>query len=92
MSLRPRRPLRDVNRDVFSRSDLRVFDEIIARFGQLTFEELFNLTHDHAAYKIAWNNRGQSKRSKMDYADMIEDAEKRAALVEDIAHVAANMQ
>jgi uncharacterized phage-associated protein len=87
-----REPLRDVNFDLFSKSDIRVFDEIIDRFGDKTFDQLFRLTHNHAAYKLAWSRRGSTEAFPMNYEDMIESTEKRAAIMEDIAPVAANME
>lgn len=87
-----REPLRDVNFDLFSKSDIRVFDEIIDKYGDKTFDQLFRLTHKHAAYKRAWGNRGSAAAAPMNYEDMIESAEKRAAIMEDIAPVAAHME
>ena len=86
-------PLRDVNFDLFSKSDIRVFDEIIKEFGDKTFDELYRITHDHDAYIRAWKAREKgSQRSPMAYEDMIESEEKRAEIVEDIAPVAARME
>jgi hypothetical protein len=88
-----RKPLRDINQDLFSKSDLKVFDEIISEHGNATFEELFLLTHVHAAYVNAWGRRGYySKRSEMHYEEMIEDEAKRTALVDDLAPIASHMQ
>lgn len=85
------KPKREVDYDLFSRSDLRVFDEILKDYGDLDFDALYKLTHDHAAYKKAWANRGHSKRGQMAYDDMIESAEKRASVVSDIGPVAAHL-
>ena len=82
-------PLRDVNTDLFSKSDFKVFDEIIAKYGQCDFEELFKVTHDHAAYKNAWGRKKpNSKRAEMYYDEMIESDEMRAAIVEDFGGLA----
>jgi uncharacterized phage-associated protein len=86
-----RKPLRDVNYSLFSKSDIRVFDEIVAKYGDEDFDSLFNLTHDHLAWKRAWNERGYSNAPEMLYDEMIEDAERRAAFMEDIEPVAAHM-
>lgn len=85
------KPKREVDHDLFSRSDLRVFDEILKEYGNLDFDALYKLTHDHAAYKKAWANRGHSKRAQMAYDDMIESADKRASIVSDIGPVAAHL-
>jgi uncharacterized phage-associated protein len=86
-------PLREVDFDTFSKSDLRVIDEIIERYGQLNFDELYNLTHEHYAYKNAWRNRRWfAKQADMHYEDMVEDDAKRAELLDDIGSIAAHMQ
>jgi uncharacterized phage-associated protein len=88
-----RAPKRSVNFDLFSKSDIKVFDEIIAQYGKSSFEELFAITHEHYAYKRAWNNRRPgSKRSQMYYEDMIEDGEKRANIIENIGPFASFME
>jgi uncharacterized phage-associated protein len=85
-----RDPLRAVNLDLFSKSDLLVFDEIIAKYRDASFEELMKLTHEHSSYKVAWERR-QGQRAAMHYEEMVEDEHRRAALVEDIAPVSAHM-
>ena len=83
------RPLRDVNFDLFSKSDLRVFDEVIAEYGDCTFDQLFEITHNHDAYKKAWGRRRpNSKRAEMYYDEMIESPELKRALLEDFGEVA----
>ena len=67
-----------------------MFDEIIAKYGNASFEELMNLTHEHAGYKVAWERR-QGQRVPMYYEEMVDDDARRAALVEDIAPVSAHM-
>jgi hypothetical protein len=90
---RPRAPKREVNRALFSKSDLKVFDEIIERYGNSSFEELFEITHDHYAYRKAWKNRRPgSKRSQMFYEDMIEDRALRESVIENIGPFASNME
>lgn len=84
-------PLRDVDFDIFSRSDLKVFDEILEKYGDLNFQQLFEITHDHFAYKRAWRDRGHMKRSEMRYEEMIDDEELRKKIVADIGPVAAHL-
>jgi uncharacterized phage-associated protein len=86
-----REPLRPVNFDLFSKSDLLVFDEVLARYGDASFEELMNITHEHSAYKLAWERR-QGQRAQMRYEEMVDDERRRAALVDDIASVSAHMR
>jgi hypothetical protein len=84
-------PIREVDLDLFSRTDLEVFDEVIKRYGDLTFDELYKLTHSHPAYKNAWDKRGYSKRAEMDYAEMVEDKKIRETLENDLLPIAAKM-
>lgn len=85
------KPLREVDRDLFSKSDLKVFNDIVERFGNKSFDELFNITHDHEAYKRAWRRRGSARSSPMRYEEMIEDADFRERLVDDIASISMNL-
>lgn len=85
------KPHREVDFDVFSKSDIAIFDEVIAKYGDCSFDELYRLTHRHNAYRNAWSNRGSSKRQLMDYADMVEEPGKRESLLADIGPLAARM-
>jgi hypothetical protein len=87
-----RQPLREFNPDLFSKSDLEVFDEILAKYGNASFDDLFNETHEHFAYLNAWEHRRQGDRAVMFYEEMIDDQRRRAELVEDISAVAAHMK
>ncbi len=84
-------PKRDVDFDVFSKSDIKVFDEILERYGDCDFDELYTITHAHNAYIKAWKNRGASRRSLMSYSDMIESDENRERILRDIGPVSARM-
>jgi uncharacterized phage-associated protein len=87
-----RKPLRAVNYDLFSKSDLKIFDEIIEKYGKMSFDELYKITHQHFAYTNVWNRRPKNmNRAKMNYEDMIEEGAKKADLLEDISPVSANM-
>jgi uncharacterized phage-associated protein len=87
-----REPKRNVDLDVFSKSDLKVFDEILRKYGDKTFDELFRITHDHPAYVKAWGRRGAKKNAAMRYDEMVDDAERRSALLDDLEPVAAHME
>jgi uncharacterized phage-associated protein len=87
-----RKPLRDVNYDLFSKSDIKIFDEVIAKYGNCSFDDLFNVTHEHFAYLNAWNHRRQGNRAQMYYDEMIDDEKKRADVVDDLAPVAEHMR
>lgn len=86
------RPLREVNYDKFSKSDIKIIDEIIDKYGELSFDDLYNITHSHFAYRNAWDNRlFYQNRAEMNYIDMVEDDERKAEILEDIAPVAYKM-
>lgn len=82
------KPLRDVDYSIFSKSDLIVFDEVLSKYGNLDFDALYKITHEHLAYKKAWANRGWFQRALMDYADMIELPKKREQILMDIGPIA----
>jgi uncharacterized phage-associated protein len=86
-------PARSVNYEVFSKSDLAVFDEIIDKYGNLSFGELYKLTHSHFAYEIAWNTRRDGgKRAPMYYEDMLEEGPRKAALLQTLEPIAEHMR
>ncbi len=85
--------LEEVDFSVFSKSDLRVFRQVIAEYGKFTFDELFKLTHKHHAYIRAWGSRARnSQRAQMSYEDMVDDPAKRENLVADWELVEPNGQ
>lgn len=85
------KPRREVDFDFFSKSDIAVFDEILDKYGNCNFDELFQITHGHEAYKSAWSRRGISNRYPIDYAEMIEDKTKREKILADVGPIAARM-
>ena len=84
-------PSRVVDYDLFSKSDIKVFDEIVDKYRDATFDELFKATHEHYAWLHAWTTRKQGERAEMYYEEMIDDAVKRAAVVEEIDSLAPHM-
>ena len=87
-----REPLREVDTTRFSKSDLRVFDEVLAQYGDYDFDQLYNATHDHLAYKKAWESKAWwTSRALMKYEDMIDEGERKAALIEDLEPISAHM-
>ncbi|MGH6714140.1 MAG: Panacea domain-containing protein [Bradyrhizobium sp.] len=85
------KPGREVKRELFSKSDLVVFDEVIEKYKDASFDDLFKATHEHYAWRHAWNARRQGNRAEMYYDEMIDDEQKRAALLEDLLPVASKM-
>lgn len=85
-------PHRDVDLEVFSKSDLKVFDEIIEKYKDYDFDQLFHETHSHEAYKNAWENRPKnSSRNVMKYEEMVESPELREQILRDMGPVSAQM-
>lgn len=69
-------PKRDIDRSIFSKSDLMVLDQIADEYGDKSFGDLYEITHSHFAYDRAWKNR-KSKADEMRFEDfLIEDASK----------------
>ena len=86
-------PKRAVDLDLFSKSDLKVFDEIIGKYGERSFDDLFRITHDHAAYQKAWSRRKPgAKAVPMFYDEMIESDQKRIAMLEDFGDLAQYLE
>jgi len=87
-----REAFREVDYDIFSKSDIEIFNEVVRKYGNSTFDDLFKATHDHYAWFNAWNNRRQGERAEMFYEEMIDDEKRRAALVEDVLPIAAHLK
>lgn len=87
-----RKPTREVDYDLFSKSDIKVFDEIVDKYRDASFDDLFKATHEHYAWLNAWKTRKLGERAEMYYEEMIDDAVKRAAVVEEIDSLAPHMR
>lgn len=87
-----RTPKRAVNHELFSISDLKVFDEVIQKYGDYNFDQLFHLTHKHFAYKNAWENRGNKQSVDIKYEDMIDENSDKSVFIEEIAPISDHMQ
>ena len=85
-------PLRAVDYDVFSRSDLHVFDNVLANYGEKSFDDLYRITHKHFAYDFAWKNRKQGNRALMYYEDMLEETSRKAEIIKELEPLAENMR
>ena len=83
---------REPKYDLFSKSDLKVLDETIAKYKDSSFKQLMDLTHEHEAYKAAWDERRKgANRAEMYWEEMIEDKGRRKALVDDLAPISGRM-
>jgi len=88
-----RAPKRAVDHDIFSKSDLAVFDEILKKYGKLSFDQLYQLTHSHFAYKNAWEKRRRgANRVEMSYDDMLDETARKQDLINDISPVSQHMR
>jgi uncharacterized phage-associated protein len=86
------RPLRAVNYDLFSKSDLKVVDEVVEKYGHYSFKQLYDLTHAHFAYSNAWNGRKKgSKSAPISYADMLEESHFKRDYISEIAPIVEYM-
>jgi uncharacterized phage-associated protein len=52
---------------VFSRSELKILDEVIAEHGKKTGHQLVDETHEDRAYTIAWKRRESANSADMPY-------------------------
>lgn len=85
-----RSPKRAVDYDVFSKSDIEVFDLILERYGHLSFGDLYNLTHAHFAYTKARSNKSDNA-PLMSYEDMLDESPKKSSFLEDFSSVSCYM-
>lgn len=78
-------PKRAVNHDVFSESDLEVFDDVLEKYGHLPGIDLHNMTKEHFAYKNAWENRpAESRFNPMRYEDLLEESAEKTDKIDEL--------
>lgn len=70
------KPKRDIERSLFSKSDLMVLDETAEKYGSMNFDQLYKLTHEHFAYDRAWKNRNTNADDMRFEDHLTEDASK----------------
>jgi uncharacterized phage-associated protein len=80
-------PKRSVNTKLFSKSDLKVLDQISHEYGDKTFKKLYDLTHNHFAYKSAWAQRGAKKSHPMDFGEFLEGEARRDKVISDLKFI-----
>jgi uncharacterized phage-associated protein len=66
-------PKRAINQKLFSKSDLKVLDEVAEQYGDNTFKQLYDLTHAHKGYQAAWGKRQDKESVPIDFEDMIKE-------------------
>lgn len=79
-------PRRRADLSVFSRSELRILEAVIAEHGKKTGRQLVNETHKDPAYTVSWEKRGSADSAEMPYELFLEgnspEVEKLRKLVE----------
>ena len=86
-----REPLRPVDYDEFSDSDVELLNWAVENYGNKSFSELYDITHKHFAYKFAWDNKEKDKkRAGMKYVDMFEEGERKSHYISDKLPFAAH--
>jgi len=82
------RPERGPDLTVFSRSDLEALENGWKRFGALGFSARTHESHQHAA----WRNAFEAGRQGMDYADFLEGENATPEAIADLAEVASDLR
>ena len=85
-------PQRQPDYEIFSKSDLKVFESVALEHGNREFDDLFNLTHSHEAYKNAWGDRGSKSSAPIYYEDMLDITQNKAELIQDLESIAPFMK
>lgn len=78
------RPLVNADLDALSESDIKILDQVALEHGEKSFEELYNLTHDMAAYKRAWREESTHKKFPMRFEDFFAESPERAAFLNEL--------
>ncbi len=85
-------PKRAVDKNFFSRSDLEVFDAVLAEFGDYSFGQLHDVTSQHFAYKNAWDSKPERRKTApMSYDDMLEETAAKEEFIDEIAPLSHKM-
>lgn len=84
------KPKREVNWNIFSKSDLGILDWAADTYGNKTFSDLYELTHEHFAYDRAWKNR-KTKADEMRFEDFLEEDASKPSKVSDLEFTAKGM-
>lgn len=62
---------RDASDDVLSESDMEELESALAKVHAMTFQQIWDESHDDPAYKAAWGRRGSSRASLMRYHELL---------------------
>ena len=77
-------PKRELNMKLFSKSDLKALEETIDEHGKKTFRQLYDMTHEHEAYKRAWARKGDGKSSPIRFEDLLDESGNKAERVDNM--------
>lgn len=83
-------PTRDIDKSIFSKSDLLVLDETVEEYGAMDFDQLYNLTHKHFAYDRAWKNR-TTNADDIRFEDHLEEGASKEGRVLDLSFTSQGM-
>lgn len=83
-------PKKDIQRSLFSKSDLLVLDEIVEQYGRSEFGELYKLTHKHFAYTRAWDNRN-TNADPMFFEDFLDETADKEDRVQELEFIASGL-
>ena len=84
-------PKREIKRKLFSKSDLRVLDEIFDQYGTSSFGELYDLTHAHIGFQKAWQSRGNRWSKPILVEDLLDDGPGKAEWVDNMRYCCQNV-
>ncbi len=83
-------PKREIDRSIFSKSDLMVLDQTVEKYGNMSFDQLYQLTHDHFAYDRAWKSR-KTKADEMRFEDFLAEDASKESRVSDLSFTSKAM-
>lgn len=83
-------PKRDIDRTIFSRSDLVVLDQTVEEYGDKSFDQLYKITHEHFAYDRAWKSR-KTKADEMRFEDFLSEDASKGDRVSDLSFMSKGM-
>lgn len=86
-------PKREVDKSLFSKSDIKILDEVIRDYANLTMGTLHDITAEHPAYKTAWESKSIfSGQAEMPYETILDESDQKAEILEDMVPVAKYMR
>lgn len=83
-------PKREIDRSIFSKSDLMVLDQTAETYGGMSFDQLYKLTHEHFAYDRAWSSR-KTKADEMRFEDFLAEDASKEGRVSDLSFTSKGM-